>query len=96
MQDSGDRPLTALPDAVTAIRHARLKPEFAHLYPALEAGVWMTAAEAGAKVLFWQLQQSGADALGRRLLATAHFEFRGGWERGGATDLRTRVTDPDL
>ncbi len=96
MSDPGDRPLTApSADVLAAIRHARLLPEFAHLYPALEPDVWLTAAEAGAKVLFWQLQQSGADALGHRLLESAHFEFRGGWERGGGTDLRTRVTDPD-
>lgn len=77
-----------------ATRHTRLKPEFAHIYPALVADVWITAAEAGAKVLFWQLQQSGAEALSRRLLSSQHFEFAGGWERGQQTDLRTRVSDP--
>jgi hypothetical protein len=78
----------------SATRHARLRPEFATLYPALEPDVWMTAAEAGAKVLFWQLQQAGTAALGRRILEAEHFEFSGGWTRG-ETELRTRVTDTE-
>ena len=40
-------------------REARLKPEYAERYPHLEAGVWETAAEIGAKVLLWQVQQQG-------------------------------------
>ena len=44
-------------------REARLKPEFAELYPPLVADVWETAAEMGAKVLLWQVQQQGTDAL---------------------------------
>ena len=75
-------------------REARLKPEFAERYPQLEAGVWETAAEIGAKVLLWQVQQQGTAALSSRILDGRHFEFRGGWERGQETDLRTRASDP--
>ena len=75
-------------------REARLKPEFAERYPQLEAGVWETAAEIGAKVLLWQVQQQGTAALASRILDQGHFEFRGGWERGGTTELRTRASDP--
>ena len=75
-------------------RQARLKPEFAELYPPLTAGVWEPAAEMGARVLLWQLQQRGTEALGTRLLDERHFDFRGGWCRGQETDLRTRVCDP--
>jgi hypothetical protein len=75
-------------------RQARLKPEFAHIYPQLKAGVWEPAAEMGARVLLWQVQQQGTAALGTRLLQEQHFEFRGGWYRGEETDLRTRVCDP--
>jgi hypothetical protein len=75
-------------------REARLRPEFAQSYPQLEAGVWETAAEVGAKVLLWQVQQQGAAALASRILDERHFEFRGGWERGGETELRTRASDP--
>lgn len=80
-------------DAPT-FREARLKPAFAELYPPLVPGVWEPAAEVGAKMLLWQVQQEGPDALGRRLLEAIHFEFRGGWTRGTETDLRTRATDP--
>jgi hypothetical protein len=75
-------------------RQARLKPEFAELYPPLTAGIWEPAAEVGAKILLWQLQQRGTEALGTRLLDERHFDFRGGWCRGAETELRTRVSDP--
>jgi hypothetical protein len=75
-------------------REARLRPEFAESYPQLEAGVWETAAEIGAKVLLWQVQQQGTAALASRILDERHFEFRGGWQRGGETELRTRASDP--
>lgn len=74
-------------------REARLKPEFADRYPPLEPGVWETAAEMGAKVLLWQVQQQGTDALSSRILDERHFEFRGGWYRGTETELRTRASD---
>lgn len=75
-------------------REAMLKPEFANRYPQLEAGVWEPAAEMGAKVLLWQVQQQGTAALATRILDERHFEFRGGWYRGTETDLRTRASDP--
>ncbi|HET8836672.1 MAG TPA: hypothetical protein VFN08_18230 [Gemmatimonadales bacterium] len=75
-------------------REARLKPEFADLYPPLVPDLWETAAEMGAKVLLWQVQQQGTDALNTRILDERHFEFRGGWYRGVETELRTRASDP--
>ncbi len=75
-------------------REAKLKLEHAELYPPLVAGIWATAAEMGAKVLLWQVQQQGTEALSCRILDERHFEFRGGWYRGGATELRTRASDP--
>ncbi len=75
-------------------REARLKPEHADRYPQLEAGVWEPAAEVGAKLLLWQVQQHGTAALATRILDDRHFEFRGGWLRGGETEFRTRATDP--
>ena len=75
-------------------REAKLKPEFAHLYPPLTPDVWEPAAEVGAKMLLWQVQQQGTEALGTRILNGRHFEFRGGWTRGTETALRTRASDP--
>jgi hypothetical protein len=56
--------------------------------------VWEPAAEIGAKLLLWQVQQQGTSALATRILDEHHFEFRGGWFRGGETELRTRASDP--
>ena len=75
------------------IREVRLKAQFATLYPPLTPGVWEPAAEVGARMLLWQVQQHGTASLGMRLLSQEHFEFRGGWTRG-TTELRTRATDP--
>ena len=44
----------------STVRHARLKPEFAELYPPLKADIWEPAAEMGARVLLWQLQQQNS------------------------------------
>jgi hypothetical protein len=75
-------------------REARLRPEFAARYPEIEPDVWAPAAELGAKLLLWQVQQRGTAALNSRILDERHFDFRGGWYRGEATELRTRATDP--
>ena len=75
------------------IGEARLRPEFAHLYPPVAAATWIPAAEVGARMLFWHLQLTGTVRLGDRLLDESHFEFRGGWSRGTTSDLRTRVSD---
>jgi hypothetical protein len=65
-------------------REARLKPEFAELYPPLDADQWIPAAVASARMLLWQTRQSGTSTLGQRTLDPRHFEFRGG------------VADPDV
>jgi hypothetical protein len=75
------------------VREVRLRAEFASMYPPLTPGVWEPAAEVGARMLLWQVQQQGTGALGTRLLHEDHFDFRGGWTRG-STELRTRATDP--
>jgi hypothetical protein len=80
----------------STVRQARLKPEFADLYPPLTPGVWEPAAEMGARVLLWQVQQQGTAALATRLLDERHFDFRGGWSRGPETELRTRASDPSF
>ena len=59
-------------------REARLKPEFAELYPPLEAEQWISAAVASARMLLWQTRQRGTSGLGKRTLDPRHFDFRGG------------------
>jgi hypothetical protein len=58
-------------------REARLKPEFAHVYPPLEAGKWEPAGVLADKVTAWLLRQAqGGFISSDRVLWTKHFEFR--------------------
>ncbi len=75
---------------MTIVREARLRPEFAHLYPELPPGRWMPASEVGATILVSQLKAVRPPMLGERLLPEEHFDFRGGGARGPQADLRTR------
>ncbi|HEY7636135.1 MAG TPA: hypothetical protein VH763_11350 [Gemmatimonadales bacterium] len=60
-------------------REARLKPEYAHLYPGVEPGVWESAAVLADRVLSARLLgPSSGFVLSDRALAMEHFEFRGG------------------
>lgn len=77
----------------SVVREARLRPEAAHLYPGVPAGVWLPASEIGAKLLMNHLRATHAPRLGNRLLDDRHFEFRGGASRGTETPLRTRHDD---
>lgn len=72
---------------------AMLRVEFAEVYPPIAPGVWMPAAELGARLLFWHLELEGTVPLGERLLPEEHFQFRGGWTRGRTSPLRTRAYD---
>ena len=64
------------------LREARLRPEYAHLYPMLRAGAWEAAAVIADKVVAIRIQQlADAYVLHDRVLPDAHFEFRGGTPR---------------
>jgi hypothetical protein len=64
------------------LREARLRPEYAHLYPMLEPGAWGLAAEVADKVAAVRLLQlADTYVLHDRVLTDAHFEFRGGSPR---------------
>jgi hypothetical protein len=78
----------------TGIRMTRLREEYAAMYPpSITPGVWLPAVEVGARLLFWHLGLDGTVRLGDRLLPEEHFEFQGGWTRGGTSPLRTRAYD---
>jgi hypothetical protein len=63
------------------MREARLRPEFAPLYPGLTPGRWEPASRIAEAVLANVLLHEMGDApLPDRLLDEAHFEFRGGAE----------------
>lgn len=60
------------------MREARLRPEFAHLYPILTPGQWEPAARVAEAVLARLLLLEITDApLQDRVLNEEHFEFRG-------------------
>ena len=64
------------------LREARLRPEYAHLYPMLKPGAWDAAAVVADKVAAIRIQQlADAYVLHDRVLPDAHFEFRGGTPR---------------
>lgn len=76
------------------MRQARLRPEFADLYPPIEPAEWMSAAELGAMLLRWVTSAGATVTLGPRLLPEEHFEFRGGaLPRGSIASPRTRRDD---
>jgi hypothetical protein len=74
------------------IREARLRPEYAELYPALQPGVWLPATTVGQQLLLWHLAKA-VTPRGERLLADEHFEFRGGPAMATRDGSRTRVGD---
>jgi hypothetical protein len=76
------------------MREARLRPEWAELYPGVEPGVWMRAARLMPRVLRNRLRMPSTREFVRRVLTDAHFEFRGGHRRDEAwTGILTRVGD---
>jgi hypothetical protein len=62
-----------------SVREARLKAEFAHLYPPLQPGQWESAALMADRVVAWLLRQPDRGYVAPdRVLRSEHFEFRGG------------------
>lgn len=60
-------------------REARLKPEFAAIYPGLEADVWYPAGRVAEYFLARPDDvPSATTELANRVLDERHFEFRGG------------------
>jgi hypothetical protein len=75
------------------MREARLRPEFAHIYPELVPGQWEPAARIARVILARYLVQQMTDSpTADRALNEAHFEFRGGAEPERA-NLRERTKD---
>ena len=83
-------------NAVPLIREARLKPEYAHLYPPLQPDRWLPAALMADQVVAWLLRQPGKGFVApERVLQSAHFEFRGGsGQTGGRPEAQTRRENP--
>jgi hypothetical protein len=79
------------------VREARLRPEFASLYPGVEPGAWQDVAALAEQMLTEHLlRPSPGYGLSDRVLAREHFEFRGGNAGGTPRIARTRRTDPAI
>jgi hypothetical protein len=77
-----------------AVREARLRPEWAALYPGLEPDAWMVAAQLVPLVLRHRLHGQSTWEFTRRILVDEHFEFRGGRNRDSTwSGILTRVED---
>jgi hypothetical protein len=77
------------------MREARLRPEFAPLYPGLEPGTWHDAKALAEQMLTEHLlRPSPGYGLSERVLAREHFEFRGGNAASRPRIARRRCTDP--
>jgi hypothetical protein len=69
----------------TSPREARLRAEFAGLYPGLTNDEWRPAADLAGSILARPILNSEPGReLEHRLLSEEHFEFRGGDGGGGA------------
>ena len=66
----------------TRVREARLKVEFAHLYPPLEPGRWEPAAAMADRIVAWLVRQPNRGYVApERVLRSEHFDFRGGTDK---------------
>lgn len=79
------------------MREARLRPEFADLYPTLTPGQWEPAARVAETVLARLLLLQISEApLNDRVLDEKHFEFRGETPNGvPRSSSSSRAADPE-
>jgi hypothetical protein len=70
-------------------REARLKSEFAHLYPGLKPRTWYNAAWLSARQ-FARVPCDGRATSIAKMLNDSHFEFRGGRPRRNRAAERDR------
>jgi hypothetical protein len=80
-------------------REARVRPEYAHLYPMLDPEQWQSAAAIAERVAASRLLQlADTFVLHDRVLADAHFEFRGGASSRSDSKSRSETagSGPDL
>lgn len=85
---------TTLGMIVMTVRQARLRPEWAALYPGLQVGRWIVASRLVPLVLRHRLQDQPTWEFTRRILVDEHFEFRGGRPRDNLwSGVLSRVED---
>ena len=75
------------------MREARLKHEFAHLYPPLTPGQWETAGLMADRMVAWLLRAGRGYLAPARALRSEHFDFRGGQPSAGRAGVHSRRED---
>jgi hypothetical protein len=65
-------------NAAKVRREARLRPEYAKLYPGPHVGVWESAAVVVDRIVAVRVLGREPLAMRGRVLSDEHFEFRGG------------------
>jgi len=73
-------------------RRARLRPEYASLYPRVAPGIWLGARRVAGRARRYSREARLREQLGLRILPDAHFEFQGGQPRQ-SVEARTRRAD---
>jgi hypothetical protein len=75
-------------------RQARLRAEYASLYPSLQPGIWVDADDLAEQMLTEHLlRPSPGFMLSSRIIPEEHFDFRGGEPPGLPRNARTRRSD---
>lgn len=78
-----------------AVREARLRPEWADLYPGVVPDVWQAATDLVPVVLRHRMQGRATWEFAERVLVDEHFDFRGGRPRDASWGgILSRVDDP--
>lgn len=76
---------------VQGVREARLREEYADLYPGIDPGVWFTAATLAEHLDHRRVRGvEGEPPSGPRPLSGEHFEFRGGERPVGVREVLGR------
>src|SRR5690242_1790754 len=75
------------------VRRARLRPEYARLYPRLVADLWLGARSAVRTVRRSDLKARQREQQGERILPDGHFEFRGGKREDRPSGVLSRSSD---
>jgi hypothetical protein len=78
------------------VREARLKHEFAHLYPPLTPGQWETAGQMADRMVAWLLRAGRGYLAPARALRSEHFDFRGGQHSAGRAGGHSRRGDAGI
>lgn len=75
-------------------RQARLRAEYAELYPGLQPGVWFAATSVSELLIARARTRRGTRDFAQRSLDPRHFEFRGGPNGEPRSTVKSRASDP--